>query len=122
MTQSTTTRPTATVQDLDGRPLDRDTYAAVLAEQADPTGPAERDRVRLTYPDDGRVHSHVTGQVRRQVLRRAERPRLALLTASEAHVIAALLGELAGVYPESRWAGWPAPWPRGSTTGWGSDR
>lgn len=84
----------------------------MLAELADPTGPAERDRVRLAYSDgstvegewrfvggdvgasvlftdDGRVHGHVTGQVQRQVLRRAERPRLALLTASEAHVVAA---------------------------------
>jgi hypothetical protein len=48
--------------------------------------------------DDGGVHSHVTGQVRREVLHRAHRPQLALLTADEAHVAGALLDELAGVY------------------------
>lgn len=115
-----TPRPTATIQGLDGRPLDRDEYAASLAEQAHPTGPAEGDRVRLTcgdgstlegtwtyievddswavLTDAGRTHTHVTGQVRRDVVRRAERPRLPLLNQREALVVAALLDELAGVY------------------------
>ncbi len=115
-------RPTASVQDLNGEPLDREQYAATLAEQADPTAPAEGDRVRLTYSDgsvvvgewtfvggdvegmalltdDGHVHSHVTGQVRRDIIRRAERPPpLPLLNEAEASVVAALLDELAGVY------------------------
>ena len=115
-------RPTATIRDLDGRPWDRNAYAAHLSEQADPAAPAEGDRVRLTYgdgstvegiwcyvggdvdgwavqPDNGPVHTHVTGQVQRTVLQRADRPRLALLNEQEAQAIAALLDELAGVYP-----------------------
>lgn len=119
---SSPSRPTATVTGLDGQPLDRDEYAAVLTEQADPTGPAEGDRVRLTYgdgstvtgewayvggdvegmallTDDGPVHHHVTGQVRRDVIRRAERPLLDVLNQQEALTVAALLDELAGVYP-----------------------
>ena len=114
-------RPTAMIEGLDGQPLDRDAYAAMLAEQVDPTGPAGGDQVRLTYGDgstlegrwtlvggdveamalvaeDGTVHTHVTGQVRRDAIRRAERPRLALLNEQEALVVAALLDELAGVY------------------------
>ena len=115
-------RPTATARGTDGLPLDRDDYARALSEQADPTGPAEGDRVRLTYGDGstvegrwafvggdvegpalltdaGSVHAHVTGQVRRDVLERATRPRLPLLTHDEAVAAAALLDELAGVYP-----------------------
>jgi hypothetical protein len=114
-------RPTATIRDLDDRPWDRNAYAA-LAEQADPTGPAEGDRVRLAYGDgsrvegtwcyvggdvdgwavqrdDGSLHTHVTGQVERTVLQRADRPRLPLLNEQEAQTVAALLDELAGVYP-----------------------
>ena len=112
-------RPTAMIEDLDGQPVDRDAYAAMLTEQVDPTEPAEGDRVRLTYGDglegrwtvvggaveamalvaeDGTVHSHVTRQVQREVLTRAERPRLPLLNEQEALVVAALLHELAGVY------------------------
>ncbi len=115
-----TARPTAMIQDRDGRPLDRDEYAAMLTEQVDPTEPTEGDRVRLTYGDGstiegtwtyievddswavltdaGKTHTHVTGQVRRDVVRRAERPRLPLLNQREALVVAALLDELAGVY------------------------
>ncbi len=114
-------RPTAMIEDLDGQPLDRDEYAAMLTEQIDPTEPAEGDQVRLTYGDgstlegrwtfiggdvealavvteDDKVHTHVTGQVRREVLTRAERPRLPLLNEQEALAVAALLDELAGVY------------------------
>lgn len=49
------TRPTASVQGLDRRPLDRDQYASALAEQADAAGPAEGDRVWLTYGDGSTV-------------------------------------------------------------------
>jgi glutamate/tyrosine decarboxylase-like PLP-dependent enzyme len=53
--------------------------------------------------DDGRVHSHVTGQVRRDIVRRAERPPLLeVLNEPEACVVAALLDELAGVYPDEQ--------------------
>jgi hypothetical protein len=51
VTTPRTPRPTATVRGLDGRPLDRDTYARALAEQADPHTPREGDRVRITYGD-----------------------------------------------------------------------
>lgn len=126
MTEPITMQPTATATGLDGRPLDREQYAALLSEQADPTGPAEGDRVRLTYrdgstvegkwafvggdvegmallTDDGHVHKHVTGQIRRDIVRRAARPPLlALLNEPEAHVVAALLDELAGVYPDEQ--------------------
>jgi DNA-binding PadR family transcriptional regulator len=63
----TTTRPTATAQDLDGHPLDRDAYAAQL-----------RDRI-----DADRLG-----------------PRLELLREGEATTVAALLDELAGIYPD----------------------
>lgn len=115
-------RPTAVIRDLDGRPWDRNAYAAHLDEQADPVGPAEGDRVQLTYDDgstvqgtwcyvggdvdgwavqrdDGTVHTHVTGHVRRDVLQGAGRPWLPLLTEPEAQTVAALLDELSGVYP-----------------------
>jgi len=105
---------------LDDRPLGRDADAAALAEQADPTGPVDGDRVRLTYGDgstvegrwafvvgdiegfglqgdDGSVHDG-TGPVRREVIERAERPPLALLSQVESLVAAGLLDELAGVY------------------------
>ncbi len=48
--------------------------------------------------DDGRVHTDITSGVRREVVQRAERPRLALLSRDEALVVARLLEELAGVY------------------------
>jgi hypothetical protein len=115
-------RPTATVRGVDDAPLDRDAYAALLAEWADPDTPAEGDRVRLTYADgatvegrweyvggdveafalildDNTVHTQVTGHVDRDIVRRIPRPRLALLTEAEALVVAALLDELLGVYP-----------------------
>ena len=86
----------------------------MLAEQADPSAPGEGDRVRLSYDDggtvtgrwefigggvnafglladDGRVHTDVTSGVRREVIERAERPRLALLSRDEALVVARLL-------------------------------
>jgi hypothetical protein len=56
------------------------------------------ERIAL-LTDDGGVHSHVTGQVRREVLHRADRSRLPLLAAHEAQVVGTLLDELAGVYP-----------------------
>ncbi len=91
------THPTVTACDADSKPLERDEYAAMLAEQADPSAPGEGDRVRLTYDDggtvtgrwefigggvdafglladDGRVHTNVTSGVRREVLERADRP------------------------------------------------
>lgn len=119
---SSPSRLTATVTSLDAEPLDRDEYAAALSEQADPAGPAEGDRVQLTYgdgstvtgewsymggdvegmvllADDGRVHKHTTGQVRRDIIKRADRPPLLdVLNKPEALVVAALLDELAGVY------------------------
>jgi hypothetical protein len=114
-------RPTATVRDVDGRPLDRDTYARALAEQANPSTPWEGDRVRITYGDgstaegrwecvggdvedyglvldDGTVHTRSGGQVARVILGRVDRPLLPLLMQGEAAAIAALLDELAGVY------------------------
>jgi 8-oxo-dGTP pyrophosphatase MutT (NUDIX family) len=115
------THPTVIACGADGKPLERDEYAAMLAEQADPSAPGEGDRVRLTYDDgstvtgrwefvgggvdafglladDGRVHTDVTSGVRREVLERVELPRLALLNRDEALVVARLLEELGGVY------------------------
>ncbi len=119
------TRPTPVARSADGRPFERDKYAAMLAEQADPSAPGEGDRVRLSYDDgdtvtgrwefigggvnafglladDGRVHTDVTSGVRREVIERAERPRLALLSRDEALVVARLLEELAGVYEDEQ--------------------
>lgn len=116
-----TPRPTATIRDETGQSLDRDEYATMLAEQANRTRTGQGDRVRVTYGDGSTVegrcaftggdvegdelitdestaHPHVTGQVRREVLERTERPRLALLTQGEALAMPALLDELAGVY------------------------
>jgi hypothetical protein len=115
-------RPTATVRGVDDAPLDRDAFAALLAEWADPDTPIEGDRVRLTCADggtvegrweyvggdvedfalildDNTVHTPVTGHVDRDIVRRIPRPRLPLLTEAEALVVAALLDELLGVYP-----------------------
>jgi len=119
------TRPTAVARSADGRPFERDEYAAMLAEQADPSAPGEGDRVRLCYDDggtvtgrwefigggvdafglladDGRVHTDVARGVRREVIERAERPRLALPSRDEALVVARLLEELAGVYEDEQ--------------------
>jgi hypothetical protein len=38
---SMATRPTAVARSADGRPFERDEYAAMLAEQADPSAPGE---------------------------------------------------------------------------------
>ncbi len=120
-----TTRLTAVARGADGKPLERDEYAARLAEQAHPSAPGEGDRVRLTYDDgataigrwefigggvaafgllaeDGRVHTDVTSRVRREVLQRAEHSRLPLLNRDEALVVAHLLEELGGVYVDEQ--------------------
>lgn len=114
-------RPTATLVARDGGlPLDRDEYAAALAEQAEPTRAAEGDRVEVValdgrtvegrrvladelegryavVGDDGRTID-VADPGRVEVLERTERHRLPVLTAAEAQTVAALLDELAGVY------------------------
>lgn len=119
-------RPTAAARGTDGLPLDRDAYAATLTEQADPTAPEDGDHVRLTYSDgstvegvwqyvpagngetpvlvaaSGHVHAYVGGQSRRDVLKRNRSPRLVLMGEPESLVVAALLHELAGVYPYER--------------------
>ncbi len=119
------TRPTAVARSADGRPFERDEYTAMLAEQADPSAPGEGDRVRLSYDDggtvtgrwefigggvgafglladDGRLHADVTSGVRREVIERAERQRMALLSRDEALVVARLLEEPAGVYEDEQ--------------------
>ncbi|HEV7755404.1 MAG TPA: hypothetical protein VGO94_06030 [Mycobacteriales bacterium] len=100
----------------------RDRRARVLAERIGPHAPADGDRVRLLYRDgstvegrwehrgsedlttalrldDGSLHPHVTEHVDHILVHRAARPLLALLTDAEARVVAALLDELAAVYP-----------------------
>ncbi len=48
------------------------------------------------------MHTDVTSGVRREVIERAERPRVALLSRDEALVVARLLEELAGVYEDEQ--------------------
>lgn len=127
MTQDdvSTTRPprrlTITARDpLDGQPLDRDAYAGALTAQADPEHALEGDRVRITgrdgavvegrwayaaetdqwvvEPDDGPPYPTHGAHTSLQVLARAERRLLPVLTAGEATSTAQLLDELAGVY------------------------
>jgi hypothetical protein len=121
MTDHCVPRPTAAARGMDDEPLDRDLYARLLSEQAASYTPVEGDRVRLTYGDGSRVegrweyvggdvegnalrldggtlHTHVAGQVARDIVHAVPRLRLALLTHGEALVAAQLLDELSGVY------------------------
>lgn len=116
-------RLTVTARDaLDGAPFDRDVYAAALAVQADPEHALEGDRVRITgrdgtvvqgrwvyedtsgqwvvEPDEGPPYPTHGANADVQILARAERRLLPLLTAGEAMSTAQLLDELAGVYAE----------------------
>jgi hypothetical protein len=107
----------------EARRFERDLRARVLADRICPHAPSDGDRVRVRYGDgstvegrwehvggedltaalrldDGSLHPHVAGQVERVLVYRVARPLLALLTDAEARVVAALLDELAAVYPD----------------------
>lgn len=120
-----TRRPTAGVRGLDDAPLDRDDYADALRRQAD--GPDQGDRVRLHHvdgrvmegvltfasstdendvqaalvlvTDDGAWHYDAVTAARTELVQRSDHPRLPLLTDGEAQAVAALLDELAAIYP-----------------------
>ncbi|TAK89374.1 MAG: hypothetical protein EPO06_11975 [Burkholderiaceae bacterium] len=110
-------KPTATIRGTDGQPLDRSEYADRLEAQA--YGPADGDRVRLTYGDGSTVQGtwtttgdgpvlhlddetlhHVNGASQRTILARSDVGRRVALSDGEGQAIASLLDELAGVYPD----------------------
>ncbi len=63
--------------------------------------------------DGGRVHTDVTSGVPREVIQRAERPKLALLSRDEALVVARLLEDMR----VNSWVCSPGSWRTGSVTG-----
>jgi len=84
-----TPRPTAMIRGTDNRPLDRDEYAAHLREKMT-AGSSSEKRVSEMTDDEIRGLAGASS-------RDARRP---LLSEPEALAVAALLDELAGVYPD----------------------
>jgi hypothetical protein len=106
-----------------GEQARRDQLGLVLASRIGPDTPVDGDRVRVRLRhgegstlegrwehlggeggaalrlDDGSLHPHVAEHVEHVIVHRAPRPLLALLTDAEARVVAALLDELAAIYP-----------------------
>ena len=75
------TQPTAVARSADGRPFTRGDGGTVTGRWSSSAVVSNAFEV---LADDGRVHTDVTSGVRREVVQRAERPRLALLSRDEA--------------------------------------